>query len=1056
MTEKQFKKLDIIFGWAAFLIAAIVYMLTLEPTVSFWDCGEFISAANKLEVGHPPGAPFFMLVARFFAMFASDATQVAYMVNTFSAMASAFTIMFLYWSIVYFAKRMIASDKDYSIGKVVAIIGAGMIGAMAYTFSDTFWFSAVEGEVYAFSSFFTAIVFWAILKWSEIEEPRVAARWILLIALLIGMSIGVHLLNLLTIPALAFVVYYKKFKPSLIGFCITIAISLFVIAILMWGLIPGVGIVASELELLFVNKFGMPYNSGLIIWVILTIISLGLSIYVTQYSSNTIIKIIMPLLSLIIIGAPFISGNTFVDLLIIIALGIGAYLLVKNKKEPLLNLIVTSFAFIMIGYSSYAVIVIRSNADPPMDQNSPDNVFNLLYYLNREQYGDRPLGYGEYYNAQFKNYEAVSPYYIQRNGKYEIVGYREKAIFDSKDCTVFPRMFSRDPEHIEIYKSYGGIKKSQKKPGFSNNLSFFVNYQMNWMYWRYFMWNFAGRQNDIQGDGSVLYGNWKSGIDFIDNPRLGDQDMLPDHLKDNKANNKYYMLPLLLGLIGLVFQLFKHLKDWWIVSLLFILTGIAIVVYLNQTPNQPRERDYAYAGSFYAFAVWIGLGVVAVYELLRKFSPGIVAGSVATLICIPVPYIMGKENWDDHDRSNRYIARDFAHNYLNSCAPNAILFTHGDNDTFPIWYAQEVEGIRTDVKVCCLPYLASDWYIDQMKMETYEAQPMPFILTRDKYEPLVRDVLYYAQPDRKQEKGYISVDSLVNYMTNDKLSIYNYGRRKEKENLMYIYPKNKIYLRTDTEVVLNNGTVLPRDAGNIDTIIRIDLDRDNIYKNEMMILDMLRNNNWERPVYFTSINSRHVMGLNNYFQNEGFAYRLVPIKSNSQGRINEDILYDNLMNKYEWGNMNDPDVLIDNTISRTTKVVKIRENFSKLAISLAAKGDTVRARKVMTKCDSIMPKEIHTPGYFDINYADGWYAVGDNEKGDDYLKEIFKNCSQELDFFASLDRNMQKMNSQSIQIAAQLFYRALRSAEINNRAELSSEMSDVLDEYMRHFESVWQ
>ncbi len=1113
MTQKLFKRLDFGFGWLVFVIAAVVYMLTLEPTVSFWDCGEFISSSYKLQVGHPPGAPFFMLIARFFAMFASGPEQVALMVNAFSGIVSAFTIMFLYWTIAYFAKRMIAPDKQYTTGKVIAIIGASLVGALVYTFSDTFWFSAVEGEVYAFSSFFTAIVFWAMLKWSDSDNDVQASRWILLIALLVGMSIGVHLLNLLTIPAIAFIFYFKKFKPNVKGFFITIGISLFIVAMIMWGIIPGVAIVASKLELFFVNGLGMPYNTGLFVWSLLTFGFLGASIYFTQYTENKILHYIFPSGSLLLIGAPFMADNIFINLLILAAMITGV-VLTARKMRPVLNLIMLAFTMVMLGYSSYALIVIRSNANPPMDQNNPDDVFALLYYLNREQYGDRPLMYGEYFNAKPEKSIDTSPVYVKRDGGYTIVSYKPEAIYNSKDCTIFPRMYSADPTHVEVYKDYGGFKKTQTKPKFSNNIKFFVNYQLNWMYWRYFLWNYSGRQNDIQGTGSVINGNWISGISAIDNPRLGDQSKLPEYLKNNKANNKYYMLPLLLGLIGLGFQLFKHQKDWWIVTLLFLLTGIAIVVYLNQTPNQPRERDYAYAGSFYAFAIWIGLSVVGIYHLLKKISPAVVAGSIATLICIPVllgliglgfqlfehqkdwwvvtllfiltgwaivvcfglsvvgiyyllkkvspsivagsiatliclpvPYIMAKENWNDHDRSNRFIARDFAHNYLNTCAPNAILFTYGDNDTFPIWYAQEVEGIRPDVKVCCLPYFASDWYVDQMKMKTYDAEPLPLTFERSKYEPSVRDILYYVPMQKGEENGYISIDSLMNYVANDAISSFDYDGEKT-----YSYHRNKLYMRADSATVVNNGTVKAKDADKIESVIKFDLNRSYLVKNEMMTIDMLRTNNWNRPIYFTSIGSPNTLGLNEYFQNEGFAYRLVPIKSNSRGRIDSDILYDNLMNKYNWGNMNDPKVVIDNTINRTTRIVKIRDNFRDLALQLAQEGDTVRAKEVMAKCDEIMPTSIFVPGVFDVDYANAYYTIGKNEKGDEYLKEIVKVSTEELDFFFSLDRELRLRCEMDIQFSMETYRRVLRSLMVNNREEIFNELEPKFNEYMLLYE----
>lgn len=1049
MTEKLFKKLDYSFGWLVFIIASIVYLLTIEPTVSFWDCGEFISSSNKLQVGHPPGAPFFMIIARMFAIFASGPDKIALMINSFTAIVSAFTIMFLFWSIVYFAKRMIAPDREYTTGKVIAIIGAGLVGALAYTFSDTFWFSAVEAEVYGFSSFFTAIVFWAILKWSDEINPDKEARWIILIALLVGMSIGVHLLNLLTIPAIAFVIYYKKFNPNLLGFILTTLVSLFIVAMLMWGIIPGVAVVASKLELFFVNSMGLPYNIGLVIWAVLAFGLLGLSVYTTQYSNNKALNIIISSLAILLIGAAFISDYIFINILILGGV-IGGIIYLTNKKQKLLNLIMLSFTMIMIGYSSYAIIVIRSNANPPMDQNNPDDVFNLLYYLNREQYGDRPLMYGQYYYAKPTEYEKTTPIYVKRNGKYEIVSSKINPVYRENESTVFPRMYSPQEDHINVYKEFGGMKSYQTKPNFSNNIKFFVNYQLNWMYWRYFMWNFAGRQNDIQGNGNVIHGNWISGINSIDNTRLGNQAMLPDYLKNNKANNKYYMLPLFLGLIGLGYQLFKHLKDWWIVCLLFILTGIAIVVYLNQSPLQPRERDYAYAGSFYAFAIWIGLGVLGIYELFRKFSPGIVAGSIASLIALPVPYIMAKENWNDHDRSNRYIARDFAYNYLISCAPNSILFTYGDNDTFPIWYAQEVEGVRPDVKVCCLPYFASDWYVDQMKHASYEAAPMPISFDRPKYEPSVRDVLYYLPHEKGGEQGYISIDSLLSYIANDKASSFRY-----EGDLTFSYHRNKFYMMVDSAKVVDNQTVKPEDAEKIDKLIKIDLKRNHLVKNELMTLDFLRTNNWERPIYFTSIGSSNVVGFDNYFQNEGFAYRMVPIKSSVKGRIDKDIMYDNIMNKYRWGNMNDQNIMIDHTINRTTKVVKIRDNFKDLSIEFAKAGDTIKAKNLLEKCDELMPLNIYTPGLFDIEYAGAYYAIGEKDKGDNFLREIVKVSSQELNFFFALDKNKRDACLFEIQIAMETFNRVWRFAQNNGRNDFLNEIEETLSNFMLKYQNAY-
>ncbi len=1048
MNFSVFKKLDIIFGWVVFLVAAVVYMLTLEPTLSFWDCGEFISSSYRLEVGHPPGAPLFMILARFFSLFASGPDQVAYMVNTVSAMASALTIAFLYWTIAYFARRMIIKDNEYTWGKTIAVIAASAIGALAYTFSDTFWFSAVEGEVYATSSLFTAMVFWAILKWNNNAGSNSSFRWVILIALLVGLSIGVHLLNLLAIPAMVFVYYFSKYKIKFTGILAATGISLFVIAAIMWGIIPGVAKVASGFEIVFINYLGMPFNSGVIIWAILTLVTLFGSIYFTQFKFNQILAFISATLALILIGVPFMADNILLIILLIGGLGVLVFFLAK-KKAAVLNLIMICATMIIVGYSTFALIMIRSNANPPMDQNNPDNVFNLLYYLNREQYGDRPLFYGQYYYAEPTDTEEGNPVYAKHGDKYEVVDHKPVYVYDDADCTVFPRMHSSSPEHTEWYESWGGLREGQK-PKFSNNLRFMFTYQIGWMYMRYFMWNFAGRQNDIQGHGNLIHGNWKSGISFIDTPRLGDQSKLPDYLKNNKANNKYYLLPLILGLLGLVIHFSRNNKDAWIVTLLFILTGLAIVVYLNQSPYQPRERDYAYAGSFYAFSIWIGLGVLFLYEIFRRFLPSVVGAALALVLCAPVPYIMASENWDDHDRSNRYIARDFAFNYLNSCEPNAILFTYGDNDTFPIWYAQEVEGIRTDIKVCCLPYFASDWYIDQMKMASYKSAPMPLTLQRESYEPGARDIVYYYSGSQGEESGYISVDSLMNWVANDKLSIvHNRGQK------FYVYPKNKVFMRVDSAGVISKGIVKPKYAHLVEPIIKWDLGKQYMLKNELMTLDMLGANNWERPVYFTSIGSTNTLNLDEYFMLEGFAYRLVPYKTGTtSGLIDTDVMYDRLMNKMKWGNMNDPKINIDHTIERTTKILRIRKTFARLAIALNEEGKKDQANEVMARCRTIMPYNLYPMGYFDIDFAEAYYSIGDSASGDEALRAIAEISIQELNFFFTLsDEQFEKVNIEA-QMALATMSRTINVAGRRQREALYNELLQKFELYNKSYESV--
>ncbi|NLA24056.1 MAG: DUF2723 domain-containing protein, partial [Bacteroidales bacterium] len=826
----------------------------------------------------------------------------------------------------YFARRILIPNNEYTLGNTIAVIAASMIGAMSYTFSDTFWFSAVEAEVYGMSSLFTAMVFWAILKWSDNSRSNSSLRWIILIALLVGLSIGVHLLNLLAIPAMVFVYYFSKYKPNIKGVTVAVAISLFTIAAIMWGIIPGVAKVAAQFELLFVNKFGMSFNSGVIAWIIVTIASLVASIYFTQFKYNKIAAFASSSIAFILVGVPFMSSSIVLSLILIAVISIGVYLLAQ-RKAAVLNLIMICTTMIIVGYSTFAMIVIRSNANPPMDQNSPDNVFNLLYYLNREQYGDRPLFYGQYYYSEPTKVEQGSPVWVKHGDKYEIVDRKPVYKYPDQHCTFLPRMHSSNPEHIEAYESWGGLREGQR-PKFKHNLSFMFNYQIGWMYMRYFMWNFAGRQNDIQGHGNLIHGNWKSGISFIDNPRLGDQSKLPDYLKNNKANNKYYMLPLILGILGLIVHFSRHKQDAWIVTFLFILTGLAIVIYLNQTPHQPRERDYAYAGSFYAFAIWIGLGVLFLYDLLKRFLPQVTGAIIALILSFPIPYIMASENWDDHDRSNRYVAHDFAANYLNSCEPNAILFTYGDNDTFPIWYAQEVEGIRTDVKVCCLPYFASDWYIDQMKMASYESGPMPLTLERRSYEPGARDISYHYRFD--EEKGYLPVDSLMKFVADDRYSLMD-----TRDQKFYIYPHNKLYLKTDSAKLVESGMVKPQYAHLIETELKWNLNRKYLLKNELLTLDMLAANDWNRPVYFTSIGSTNTLNLDEYFMLEGFAYRLVPYNTGTkEGLIDTEVLYDRYMNAMKWGNLNDPSVYIDHTIERTTKILRIRRNFARLAVQL--------------------------------------------------------------------------------------------------------------------------
>ncbi len=789
----SFKKINIVTGWAVFAIAAVTYLLTIEPTTSFWDCGEFITTGFKLEVGHPPGAPLFMMMARFFSLFAfGNNALVPVMVNSLSALASAFTILFLFWSVTHIAKRIIAKTETLDMGQTIAIMGTGAVAALAYTFSDTFWFSAVEGEVYATSSLFTAVVFWAILKWENQADEKYANRWLILIAYLMGLSIGVHLLNLLVIPAIVFVYYFKKYEVTTWGIIKSAAISVGILGFIMYGVIIGYVVVGSKFELLFTNSFGLPFKTGFISYLIITL------------------------------GA-VVAGVYF------------SYL----KKNPLWNMIFSSVLVIMIGYSSFALILIRSNADTPMNQNSPDNVFEFISYLNRDQYGDSPLLFGQYFNAPVTAYKDGKAIYKQENDKYVVADRRLEREFDSKYTTLFPRMYSdsESPDHVQGYSMWTGNRESdffnskinpatgqvvtnrygepvldklspRRPPTFFENLQYFFAYQLNHMYIRYFMWNFAGRQSDVQGHGGIKDGNWISGITFLDEMRLGSQSKLTDFQKENKARNKYYFLPLILGIIGLLYMSGINKtgnRYFWVVMLFFFFTGVAIVLYLNQPPYQPRERDYAYAGSFYAFAIYIGFAVAAFYEGLRKKMEGKSAALAATVIGLCIPTLMAFQNWDDHDRSNRFTARDYAINYLNSCAPNAIIFTNGDNDTFPLWYVQEVEGIRTDVRVINLSYFNTEWYINQMRRRAYKSAPVPFSMDSAAYDKGKRDITYVIKNpnlyinEKYTASKYLLEDEYKNLFSEFKNIV-------DKSNFTTVFP-------TESKKILQDGysKILPLD-----------------------------------------------------------------------------------------------------------------------------------------------------------------------------------------------------------------------------------------------------
>lgn len=956
---KNYRFINNTTGWLTFAVAAYTFLSTIEPTGSFWDCGEFIASADKLQVGHPPGAPLFLMLSRLFIILGGDnPTSASIMVNVMSALASAFAVLFTFWTITAIAKKMvIKSAETFSASEIIAVMGSGVVGALAFTFSDSFWFSAVEGEVYATSQFFTCIVVWAIFKWETVANEKHSIRWIILIAYLMGLSIGVHLLNLLCIPALAFVYYFKKYKFSWMGVLKTFGVSVAILAVVQYGVIAWFVNVGAYFDLWF-NQSGMSIWTGFSVFAIVVIAALVYGIYITQ-----------------------------------------------KKQKAMWNTVLLSLAFLLLGYTSYAQIVVRSIANPPMDENNPENAFALLSYLNREQYGDRPLDYGQYYDAKVVKQEDGAMSYAALNGKYIPTGAKVKPIYDPARCTIFPRMHSRESNHVSAYKEWAGIKGEQK-PDFGHNMKFFFSYQLNHMFWRYFLWNFAGRQNDMQGHGGILKGNWMSGITFIDSMFLGPQDHLAKSMESNKARNKFYFLPLILGIIGLVYSFKRGSNDATIIAMLFFFTGLAIVIYLNQTPYQPRERDYAYAGAVYSFCLWIGLGVAALIEALKNKLPSTVAaGAVAVLCLVAVPGIMAKEGWDDHDRSHRFTSRDFAYNYLNSCAPNAIIFTNGDNDTFPLWYIQDVEGVRTDVRVVNLSLSNTDWYIDQIRRKAYTSEALPLSMKSEQYIQGTRD--YVPFYDRGLQ-GYQDLKQVIDFVLSDNPEAKVSSESGEQFNYL---PTKKFRIPIDKAAVLRNGVVAAKDSARIVDYVEFEIDKSYILKADLMILDILAHNDWTRPVYFAvTVGNDSYLNLENYFQLEGLAYRFVPIKNTQQetdgqtGRVQTAAMYNNMMNKFMWGNMKDERVYLDqNNLNMT---MNLRNNFGRLAEALQEEGEIDSSLKVLDRCNEVMPDKTVPYNVMMLRIGELYYrAAMDNKNPLDTLS--ITNSDVELkqtDKQASIDK----------------------------------------------------
>ena len=973
----NFKKVNNITGWIVGLFSCAIYIITMEPTGSLWDTGEFISSAYKLQIPHPPGAPLFILLGRLFTLFTPGDAAIG--VNLLSALSSGFTIMFLFWTITHFGRRLFYKAQDELTGTpLFNVMAAGVIGSLAYTFSDSFWFSAVEGEVYALSSFFTALVFWMILKWDHEDEKAGdddlkrthAERWIVLIFFMMGLSIGVHLLNLLTIPAIVMVYYFRRYKPTWKGGTIAFLLGCIITGIIQKAVIQWSISSAAWFDRLFVNSFSLPFFSGFLFFFIL----LAVAIWFGLRWANT-------------------------------------------NHYRFLRLGLWSFAFMMIGYSTYMTTMIRSNANPSVDMNDVSSPQALVSYLSREQYGEVPLIKGQMFTAD-ADYEEVGDVYQRVGNKYEIVGKKRKAVYPPEQTMVFPRVWdaSNDQGHADYYASFLGIQKVQDRqtgkvsferdPDMADNIKFFFGYQLNIMYWRYFMWNFSGKQNDIQGVGEVRNGNWITGISFLDNFRLGKQELMPDSLKNNKAHNKLFLLPFILGVLGFAYQYYKNRKDWLVSLLLFFFTGLAIVLYLNQAGPQPRERDYAYVGSFYAFAIWIGLGYFQVKDWIEKLLKGVTASYAAAVLCfIAVPVLMASQEWDDHDRSKKTLAPDLASNYLESCAPNAIVFTVGDNDTYPLWYAQEVKGIRPDIRVVNTSLLGTDWYINQLRYKVNESNPFDVIWNEEQIAGDKRNIAYYI-PVSETDTAYYDLYTLMKDQvgSDDPTKMY----RAQNDEMLNYFPVRKVFIPVDKAVVLQNGTVTVQDS--VVSQVKFEIPKQYLFKNDLAIINIIAANKWKRPIYFTQPYS---LGFDDYLRQDGLTFRLVPV-ANARGTINLDLMHNNVMNKFKYGGANKSGSVYYDEENRR-HMVNIRNAHTLLAMNYISLGKLDSAKKVLQRCDVMMPDR-NMPYAMASRYGNdhneksmyfGMAALqaGDMELGKRILEKIKKDCQQQVAYYESLTEN---------------------------------------------------
>ena len=1179
---KQYRTVNNLMGWLTFIIAATVYCLTIEPTASFWDCPEFITTGYKLEVGHPPGAPFFMLMANLFTQFASDVTTVAKMVNYMSALMSGACILFLFWSITHLVRKLIVTDENnITQGQLVTIMGSGLVGALVYTFSDTFWFSAVEGEVYAFSSLFTAVVFWLILKWEDVADQPHSDRWIILIAYLTGLSIGVHLLNLLCLPAIVLVYYYKKTPNATAkGSLLALVGSGVLVAAVLYGIVPGIVKVGGWFELLFVNGLGMSFNSGVVVYIILLAASLIWGVYESYTEKNKMRMAISFILTITLLGIPFYghgASSIVIGILVIAALGLylAPQMQAKIKEKwrisaRTMNTALLCTMMIVIGYSSYALIVIRSTANTPMDQNSPEDIFTLGEYLGREQYGTRPLFYGPAFSSKVA-LDVKDGYCVPRQSETGSKYVRkEKTSPDEKDSYIelpgrieyeyaqnmlFPRMYSSS--HAPLYKQWVDIKGYDvpydqcgemvmvNMPTQWDNIKFFFSYQLNFMYWRYFMWNFAGRQNDIQSTGEIEHGNWITGIPFIDNLLVGNQELLPQDLKDNKGHNVFYCLPLILGLIGLFWQAYRNqrgIQQFWVVFFLFFMTGIAIVLYLNQTPAQPRERDYAYAGSFYAFAIWIGMGVAgliqwcsrmkpeqrliagateeeaekirrtleekrakfiteeeeaelqhkldSLYETYVPYKPSAAMACSLSIICLLVPIQMASQTWDDHDRSGRFVARDFGQNYLMTLQEegNSIIYTNGDNDTFPLWYNQETEGFRTDARTCNLSYLQTDWYIDQMKRPAYDSPSLPITWDRVQYvegqneyisiRPEMKALIdsYFKQANELAAQGDTTILSLVHsifgenpYELKEIINRWMLGKNDQLKELLKksgkdiqlpLIPTDSIVMKIDKEAVRRSGMKIPEALGDsIPEYMTITLRDANgnpkraLYKSELMMLEMLANANWERPIYMAiTVGSENHLGMGNHFTQEGLAYRFTPFDTDKlDSKIDSEKMYDNLMNKFKFGGIDKPGIYIDENVMRMCYTH--RRVFTQLVGQLIKEGKKDKALAALDYAEKMIPA-YNVPydwanGAFQM--AESYYQLEQTEKANKIIDELANKSLEYMIWYLSLTDSQLAIASENFVYNASLLDAEIRLMEKYKSAELAKHYSEQLDQLYNEY-----